>query len=217
MSFSYEVDVNNARSNDNVAPRITDTGAYIGTFNDAYFTQTRTGAGFIHFEFVEKKEGRSCRLSLCILKKNGEYTFNKPILDALLTVMRVGKLAGNRVEKKTKNGSQYVERFEVLLGQPVGLLLQKVYDENNERFPVSMNLVTPFDPKTGMVAAELLDQKAGKEVTARKLKERIANTKDRTIPLKAGSAAPVTSTASTAYTDNVPERVTNYFDDDQPF
>lgn len=159
-----------------IPTRISETGAYVGSFRDVYYYQTPSGAGMVHFDFVEDGTNRPCAITTCITKKDGTDTFSRAILDAVMVVCRIGKIATRPVTIKCYNGStKGVERLEALCGERVGVLLQRE-NSDDDRYPYRMNLITPFDPETRMIAAEIIDKATEPKLLDQKMK----TLKDRT-------------------------------------
>lgn len=91
-------------------------------------------------------DGRSARLNMCITKRDGSDSFARGIVDAVMTVLRKRSISSTLGVIKYSNGnSQDVERFHDLEGKKIGVILQRVNDPSDEKYPFHMELLTPFD------------------------------------------------------------------------
>lgn len=152
---------------------ITASGAYIGVINTARLYETKNGAGMLSLEF-ESKDGEKAHISYCLYKSNGEETFARAILDALMTVCRVKTIKATQGKYKDRSGNEQSGYFFTeLQKKPLGMLLQAAPEEflDNQtgtiKTIVRMNLLTPFDATTRQNAAEILDQAEAKAVDSR--------------------------------------------------
>jgi hypothetical protein len=156
MDFTLNAD--RAKESCRAPSAITESGAYIGQFHDAYYYTTRSGAGFMVFNFFAN-DGRSARLNMCITKRDGSDSFARGIVDAVMTVLRKRSISSTLGVIKYSNGnSQDVERFHDLEGKKIGVILQRVNDPSDEKYPFHMELLTPFDADTRMNAREILEK-----------------------------------------------------------
>ena len=168
----YDLDINAAVRVGN-APRITDTGAYVGKIYDAYQYQTKGGATMVRIEFIAGDERRATT-EMCIVKKNGSDAFGINIFHALLACCHMRSTTAQPDQVFLFGQKQKIERFKDMLGKPVGLLLQKETDLSREKYQDSLKIVTPFDPVSRQTAKELLEK-----AEAKMLDKLIASTKDR--------------------------------------
>jgi len=194
--MKFSLDPKGARSVGK-AQMIDISGAYEGVFKDAYFIRTRSGAGFMHFDFLSV-EGQRCNISMCVQKINGEATFNRAIVDAIMTVLRLKEVVSVSGDVNRNGTVTPVDRFPELIDKPIGLLLQRINDPSNERYPYSMNIVTPFDKTTKMTAAEILDR----ATEAKAMEKRLATLKDRTLRVR--TSEPIQEASSSEPDENIP-------------
>ena len=168
----YDLDIN-AATRVGTAPRITETGAYVGKIYDAFQYQTKGGATMVRIEFIADDERRAS-LDMCILKRDGSDAFGINIFHALLACCHMRSTTTQPDQVYLFGQKQKVERFKDMLGKPVGLLLQKVTDLSREKYQDSLQIATPFDPVSRQTAKELLEK-----AEAKMLDKLIASTKDR--------------------------------------
>lgn len=187
------------------APRITKTGAYKGILKDVFVYETKRGAAMLRIEFLDD-EDRRASLDLCIKKADGTDAFGMGIFHALMTVCKmryaITQICPN-VPVFGDNHKQEVGRFMEMLNKRVGLFIRAVHDENQARYPDSIELMTPFDYTTGQTAAEILDK-----TDAKRLDLLIAGTTDRIIRKRAEdsfeSPAPASEPDQSDFPDDVP-------------
>lgn len=160
---------------------ITTSGAYVGMITAARLYESQSGSEMLGIDF-ESNEGERAHIQMCLFNKKGEETFNRAIVDSLMTVCRLRSLKAEQRRFKDRQGNEQLGYFFVdLMNKPIGLLIQagpEEYDEKGEiKTMIRLNLLTPFDPRTRQNAAEILDQAEAKAVDAK-----LKNLKDK--PLK---------------------------------
>ena len=174
--------------------RISQTGKYIGLITQCELAQSPNGAQYVEFAFkalewdakdehgeVSHGEGSMIDfIRLYITSNSGEPTFNRSILDALMTVLKIDKMEGKPANVFERDGSKRQGyRIPELEKQKVGFLLQRenyTYTKNNEpKEGFQMILQSAFDPVTGKCASEII-RGADKAVT---IDSRFKNMADR--------------------------------------
>ena len=176
---------------------IDESGKYIGQFQSVYLSKMPSGSESVTFMFVDQNGARA-RLQLWITKRDGSVSpFGWNLLQSCLMCMKIREIEGTpRLE-----GDRQVEEFHQLVGKPVGLLLQRTFDENNERYPVTMEIVSFFEAATELTATEIKERK--KEPV--ELAKRLARLKaERRIPRREGAAAPASAGTVISSDDDVP-------------
>lgn len=162
MFTKYSLNAADARDV-GASPRITTSGAYVGSFLLAEVKETDSGAVMLHLNFTDENK-RTANINMCIFNKQGEPTFQKPILDALMTVMKVREINVTQKEVQTKDGGRRTcQAVLELMNKPVGLVLQnrpEEWEKNGEiRVSDRMHIRTPFEVGTNLNAREILDRK----------------------------------------------------------
>jgi hypothetical protein len=156
------------------APRITETGAYVGTIYDCFQYATASGAQMIRIEFTSDDERRAS-IDLCVQKKDGSDAFGLNIFHAILAVCKMRSATGTKVPNVPLFGKKVtVERFHEMMNKRIGLLLQKTTDLSRDRYQDSLAIACPFNADTRQTAREMLEQK-----DAVMLDKLVASTKDR--------------------------------------
>lgn len=168
----FNLNTKNARSVGGFS-YITSSGAYVGVITAARLYETKNGAEMLNLDF-ESNEGEKAHLSLCLYKADGTETFNRPILDSLMTVCRVKTMKAIPAKYKDKSGQEQTGYFFTeIQKKPIGLLLQAAPEEFMDertgtiKTAVRLNLLTPFDATSRQNAAEILDNAEAKTVDSR--------------------------------------------------
>lgn len=162
MFTTYSLNTADARGVGS-SPRITTSGAYIGSFLLAEVKETTSGAVMLNLHFTDEQK-RTALISMCIFDRQGQPTFQKPILDALMTVMKVREIHVTPKEIETRDGGRRTcQALQELMGKPIGLVLQnrpEEWEKNGEiRVDDRLHIRTPFEVGTNLNAKEILDRK----------------------------------------------------------
>lgn len=147
------------------SPRITTSGAYVGAFIFAELTESRNGATMLKLHFKDENN-QSANLSMCLFDREGKPTFQKPILDALMTVMKLREIAVQDLKVKDREGvERQAKAIPSMMNKPVGLILQNRPEEYPDRMTGEikvgprMHIRTPFEVGTNLNAKEILEHK----------------------------------------------------------
>ena len=211
---TYNLDPASARQA-GVNTRISEKGAYVGTFTRAEAVAAKSGSTGIEFTF-RTQDGRTADyLSVWAAGADGEKLSGKRMIDAIMacTATRTMTAQMTPVKKRTKDGEQdaQVPCFRELMNKPIGLMLVvEEYQKNDGSVGTKMVIAAPFCATTKRTAAEILD----KAPEARTFDAMLAALQDRSLKANSRrSAAPATSrspqTASGTGFDDM--------DDDIPF
>lgn len=170
MIANFKLNVANAKAVGDTG-YISKSGPYTGVIKLARLYDTNNGATMLVLEFVTNGS-EHVTISMPLTKINGEETFNRKIVDALMTVLKVREMSvvqGQYLDQK-ENVMKPAYLLNDLMNKPVGLLLQNAPEEYEDRTTRTikvanrMNLLTPFDPQTMQTARELLEKKEAKYV-----------------------------------------------------
>lgn len=172
MITNFQLDLKNARSVGSYN-YINKSGAYVGVITLARLYETdKNHATMLVLEFqTQNKEQAS--IQMCLYDKDGKETFQKAILDSLMTVLQIRQMNAVQGRYKAKDGSdQFGFLLKDLMNKPVGLLLQYCPEEysdkqGNIKVANRLNIVTPFNPLTRQNAKEFLDKVDATTVDAR--------------------------------------------------
>jgi len=158
----YSLVAADARESDEQFSKITETGAYTGTFNQAMHIEAKTGASGIEFNFIDDA-GASCRFSLYTESANGTQIFGHNMLMAIMACMKIREVSPvNMIHDvydydMKKTVKQNVEMYKQLLGMPIGVVLQSENYIMNGEQKTRMNAIRFFNSKTRQTASEILD------------------------------------------------------------
>ena len=192
MMQAFHANQDKAKSVDG-ASYIRSSGAYVGTLAQVSVNQTKAGATCVEIAF--KSDEGLCFTQLYVRSKDGNDTFSMAIFQALMTVCGVETAPVVPATVFDRRSQKYQGfRVPALEGKRVGLVLQRenrsyMSDTGEIKDTHQMNLLTPFDPDTRMVAKEIIE--GAKE--AKLLDQRLKGLKDkdsRTLPSVSASAAP---------------------------
>ena len=159
---------------------ITKTGAYTGVISQASVRESASGATAVDLVFKCAQSGELAFITLWVLSKTGERTFNHDILDALMAVLNISEMRVVRGKVFDRN-SQVSEGYRLpeLEKKAVGMLLQReqrfyMTDSGEEKELFQMNLRTPFNVDTKQIAKEILH-----DIAPTRLEYLIETTKDK--------------------------------------
>ena len=151
---------------------ISRSGDYLGTIELARLYESKNKATMLSLDFLSQNKEQA-NILMCIYAKNGDETFQKAILDSLMTVFKLRQTKAVQGRYKGKDGTEQTGLLlPDLMHKPVGLLLQncpeEYMDQNGDiRVANRLNLLTPFDPVTRQNAREILDKVDATAVDAR--------------------------------------------------
>ena len=162
MITNFQLDTKAAARADSQTPNIRKSGAFAGQITAARTYITRSGAQMLEIIFVAH-EGKA-NITLCLFKKDGTENFGRDMFMSMLTCLRLKNINAVKSTIKDRNGNdQEAYLFPDLAGREIGFLLQyapEEYHANDGTIRVAdrVNLVTSFEPSTGLVAKEILER-----------------------------------------------------------
>lgn len=162
MITNFQLDTKAAARADSQTPNIRKSGAFAGQITAARTYITRSGAQMLEIIFVAH-EGKA-NINLCLFKKDGSENFGRDMFMSMLTCLRLKNVNAVKSTIKDRNGNdQEAYLFPDLAGREIGLLLQYAPEEYQAsdgtiRVADRVNLVTSFEPSTGLVAKEILER-----------------------------------------------------------
>lgn len=178
MSVNYDFDENAASHSDDVANRIDQCGAYIGTFKTVNAFVSSKGTEGIHFEFDVPGGGMAS--FDCYTRKEDENGQPKTLfglnqVQAMMAILKVRGLQSKPGKVEAWEDGKKVEkegdRFPDLEGKRIGLVLQREnYSKNNGQDGFRMNLFGVFDAESRFTASEIKERKAAPEKLERMLR-----------------------------------------------
>lgn len=200
------------------------TGKYVGIITQAELAESKGGATYLELvikatRWVEKvgdqigseETGeKAAFVRLFLTSRDGQRTFNADILDALMTVLGIEHAEAKACKVFNRdNTSRPGYRIFELEKKEVGLLLQRenrtyVDQYGDQKSTHQMNIVTPYDVRTGRCAKEIIEGRS--EGT-------IVDTRFKSLKDKEPKAAPTpAATSQTTPAGGLP-----YDDADAPF
>ena len=176
----YSLVAAEARESDEQFSKITETGAYTGTFAQAMHIEAKTGASGIEFNFIDDA-GASCRFSLYTESSDGTKIFGHNMLMAVMACMKIREISPVKMMHDIYNYDtktqvkQNVEMYQQLIGIPIGVVLQSENYMHNGEQKTRMNAVRFFNARTRQTASEVLDSVE----TPKKLDSLLSKLKDK--------------------------------------
>jgi hypothetical protein len=178
MSTNYDFDEAAASRSDDVANRIDQCGAFIGTFKKVNAFLSSKGTEGIHFEFDVPGGGAAsfdCYTRKMDENGNPKTLFGLNQVQAMMAILKVRGLQSKPGKVEVWEDGKKVEAdgdvFPDLEGKRIGLVLQKeLYDKNNGEDGFRMNLFGVFDAESRLTASEIKERKAQPEKLERMLR-----------------------------------------------
>lgn len=164
MARDYALDTQAAKEANNGGKRIKDSGRYVGKFKAAWYEQNDKGTESVHFLFESDEGQEAGPLALYTHNGKGEALPSYKTFNAILTCLKLRgvKAQNGKVSLYDFDANGVVEKtkplYPELAGKPVGLVLQREeYEKKSGEVGERMIIVGPFEPATGRMAVEILD------------------------------------------------------------
>lgn len=205
MKTYFSVDRESAAKVGNVFNGIDTTGMYYGQICQCEVAETPNHAQFIELSFkatkwsiknddvIEDESGEKLAfIKIFLSSRDGRPTFGADIFNAIMVLCGVDSCEAVPMNVFNRdNTKRQGFRIPALEKKFIGLLLQrenrKYLKDGEERDGYQMNVVTPFDVKTGKSAKETMDGTEAKVVL-----QRLKTLKDKPAkPLQNSSSSPV--------------------------
>jgi hypothetical protein len=183
---SYTLNIDLARQV-GMSSRITHSGRYVGRFTRAELIESRQKTEGVAFTFGTDTGQVADFLSCWTHKVEGRELYGLKVLNAILTCMRLREIAPRAGRVQERNGGTREARvFPQLLDKPIGQVLQREeYLKQDGTVGWKFSIVAPFDPATGMTAAEIL----GRAEAPTQLARIVESVRDKVLPRRAGDQA----------------------------
>ncbi len=152
LTFSEE-EMNGA---DDAANRMTESGAYVGTFTQAFELVKDSGSKGISFTFQDKAGGQS-RFDVYTWsgKDGGRKIFGASLIQAALYLLGLRSAPGVEGTIQSFGETKEAVTYPALCGKPIGVVLQKELTSKQDGSDTfRMNLVGFYDPRTSLTATE---------------------------------------------------------------
>lgn len=220
MSRNFDLDAAAAKEANNAGKRITQSGAYVGTFRAAFYEKNDRGTESVNLILAAENGQETGLLSLYTHNGSGEELPSYKTLNAIMACLRL-----RRIETKPGKvtlydftaGEDVVRDRDVypsLMGPRIGLVLQgEEYVAGNGETKVRMIVVGVYDPASRRMADEVLSSAQEAKSLDRLLAWLEKN------PIKPLRGAPRASGGSANSSRGAPLRAASddFVDDDIPF
>lgn len=167
MARAFDLNTTAAKEANTGGKRISEPGAYTGTFRAAWYEQNEKGTESVHLIFVSDSGQEAGPLSLYTHRHDGSELPSYNMLNAIMACMKLRKLTSQRGKVKLwdNDASAEVEKdkdiYPSLIGARIGLVLQgEEYENRNSEIKQRMLIAAPFEPETRKMATEILSQSA---------------------------------------------------------
>lgn len=170
-SFEFDYDEGAAKLADRAADRLTDGGAYVGSFKVVSPFKSEKGTIGTQFDVV-LKDGGETNFGLFLVGQDGKELFGMQNFQGIRAVMGLkgrAKPSKGMVRKYNKEAKAWEDAegpvYADMMDKEIGMVLQKeLYTKQGGGDGVRFNLVTVYDPKTRLTPREII---AGEKVPKR--------------------------------------------------
>lgn len=168
--MDLKLDSNLAKSADNIASGIKESGKHIGVITRAEFLHASTGTKGLGLSFKSDNGQTADYLDLYHTKHDGESLSSLKTVNAILCCAKVSdaKVSRIKVEKwnhDTKTREQVeVDGYPSLMGKRVGFLFQKVLETDDKgKDREKLQIFAVFNAETELTASEMYAKKTSPE------------------------------------------------------
>jgi hypothetical protein len=162
MEFTYSESA--AIAADKAAERITEGGAYVGSFKKVWAIEAASGAQGISFIFDSPGNG-VIEFTQYTIGRDGQEIRGANFVNAMMFMLGLKSLKsepgtaevwdaeeGKRVEAD-------VEAFPAMCGKPIGLMFQRELRSYKDKTQDNLNLECVFQPETRLLLSEIKERK----------------------------------------------------------
>lgn len=165
--MSLTLNSNDARKADSFNTVINESGKYVGTITRAEKLLSKNKVEGVGFSFKTDDNASANYLDLYTVKPSGEKLRGYSIVQAILCCTKTKSAEDGKIkfERWDKDERRMVEAtadgYPALMGKRIGFVLQRELgtNQNTGEDTERMNIVAVFEPSTGLMASEILDQK----------------------------------------------------------
>lgn len=165
------LDTKAAKSADNIAASINESGKYIGTITRAQALTSQSGTTGLGLSFKTETGQTADYLDIYTRKADGTELMGAKAVNAILACLRMrgAKMGRIKFERWDRDAGQRLEVTEdgypELMGKRIGFLLQKELSvrQDNGKEVERMVIFGVFSPDTELTASEILDGKTNPE------------------------------------------------------
>jgi hypothetical protein len=214
--MSLTLNSNDARKADNFNSVIRESGKYVGTITRAEKLLSRNNVEGVGFSFKTDDNASANYLDLYTVKPGGEKLRGYSIVQAILCCTRTktaddGKITFEKWDSDERRMVQATaDGYPALMGKHIGLVLQREIgtNQNTGEDTDRLNIVAVFEPSTGLMASEILDQKTKGERLDNIVKMIEANpvrdTRKRSAGRPPAASAPQAGNNGSTFDDDIP-------------
>ena len=173
MARDYTLNATAAKEANSGGKRITEPGAYTGTFRAAWYEVNGNGTESVGLFFLSDQGQEAGPLMLYTHNGKGDELPSFKTLNALMACLKLRKLEvkPGRVKFYDHDSRSDVERdketYPAIVGKRIGIVLQGEEQEYQGELKKRLQLVAAFCPETRRMAAEIIDSKPTAEALDR--------------------------------------------------
>lgn len=160
MSVSYEYNEVAAVAADKSADRVTEGGAYVGTFRKVWAIESQSGAQGLSFIFEIPGNG-TLEFSQYTIGKDGNEIRGMNFVNAMMFMLGLRNLKSEPDTAEVWDADEgkrvkvEVEAFPSMCGKPIGLMFQRELSTYNGKNRDNLNLECVFQPETKLLLSEI--------------------------------------------------------------
>jgi hypothetical protein len=164
MAISYEYNEAAAVEADKAASRISDGGAYVGSFKKAWAIEATSGAQGISFIFDSPGNG-VIEFTQYTIGKEGNEIRGANFVNAMMFMLGLKSLKSEPGTAEVwdadegKRVAVEVEAFPSVCGKPIGLMFQRELRSYKNKTQDNLNLECVFQPETRLLLSEIKERK----------------------------------------------------------
>lgn len=165
MARNYDLDQAAAKDANSGGKRITEPGAYVGTFRAAWYEVNGNGTESVGLFFTSDQGQEAGPLMLYTHKGDGEALPSYKTLNAIMVCLKASKLESKRGSvtfydpDTRKDVQREKDTYPALMGKRIGIVLQGEEQEYNGETKKRLQLIAAFGAESRRMAAEIIDKK----------------------------------------------------------
>jgi len=172
-----KLDVNSAKSADNINAQIRESGKYIGTITRAEMLISSKGTMGLGLSFKTDDGSTANYLDLYTINANGEDLPSAKTANAIMACLKLREAKNSEITVEKYNSetklTEYVkvQGYPELMNKRIGFLLQKeltVYEGKDQE---RLNIFGVFQADTELTASEILEKKTSPEKLPKMLEQ----------------------------------------------
>jgi hypothetical protein len=181
--FGFDLNIDSVTKSEKFSEGISETGAYVGMFDQVYRLVSEKGSEAMVFTFKSEKGGRTnftVWYKASNVKNNARIESGYESINSIMASIGIRSIKGYEGVVSVYDKGMKVEKdlivYPDLCDKDVGVVLQKeLFTKNNGEDGYRFNFILSFDAKTRQTASE----KVCKSSEAKKLEKVLATLKDK--------------------------------------